>query len=207
MDKKLAVESLGRVLADTYILQLKTQSVHWHVVGSSFFAVHTLTELQYTELFTAVDEIAERIRALGADAPGSMAEFLKISRLKEGIGGSSDAEMVGELARVNRQMAELMRSEIDVMDDIDDYGSEDLLIRRLQVHEKSAWMLESLLVQLGAPAALLAPAPIKAEKKVKKEKKEKPVKLEPLVAVKKSEPVVESDSGSRRRLFGVKADG
>jgi|GEM_PF-236300 len=227
MDTKAAAQSLGRVLADSYVLLLKTQNVHWHVVGGAFVGVHTLTEQQYNELFLAVDEIAERIRALGAAAPGTMADYLKIARLKEGLGGADDASMVRGLVDAHAEMSDLLRKEIDIMDDLDDYGSEDLLVQRLRVHEKSAWMLRSILEQISAVKAVApavekaAPVEVKKESKPeKKEKKAKKVKAEPEIAPKKevplankgaekkAEPVVaSSNGGGRRKLFGVKADG
>lgn len=232
MDTQAAAQSMGRVLADSYVLMLKTQAVHWHVVGGSFVGIHNLTEEQYTEFFVAVDEIAERIRALGHEAPGSMAEYLKLSRLKEGVGGPSDEEMVTELLNAHSTMSDLLRKEIDIMDDLDDYGSEDLLVGRLRVHEKSAWMWKSVLTQITAMKGGSIPAPTapvksetpKAEKKKKKKAKlaspsapVKPVasvKVEAPVASAKAEPkpVVKtsagvSSGGGRRKLFGVKADG
>ncbi|ARU41287.1 hypothetical protein CCB80_09125 [Armatimonadetes bacterium Uphvl-Ar1] len=218
MDTQAAAQSLGRVLADSYVLMLKTQAVHWHVVGGSFVGIHTLTEEQYNEFFLAVDEIAERIRALGHDAPGSMAEYLKLSRLKEGVGGPSDEEMVTELLNAHSTMSELLRKEIDVMDDLDDYGSEDLLIGRLRVHEKSAWMWKSVLTQITAMKGAVAPvASVKEDKPVKKEKKKEKKALKSEDSVKKEVPlpfkkpeaaVAEPVSGGgRRKLFGVKAEG
>lgn len=231
MDTKAAAQSLGRVLADSYVLMLKTQNVHWHVVGGTFVGIHNLTEQQYSELFLAVDEIAERIRALGEIAPGTMSDYLKLARIPEGLGGSDDAAMVRGLVEAHSTMSDLLRKEIDIMDDLDDYGSEDLLVGRLRVHEKSAWMLKSILTQISAgKASISAPekavekvaeapkvAPVKEEKPAKKEKKkEKKAKAAPAPAakvekpasVKKEEPVAASNNGGgRRRLFGVKADG
>lgn len=230
MDTKASAASLGRVLADSYVLLLKTQNVHWHVVGGAFVGVHTLTEQQYNELFLAVDEIAERIRALGAAAPGTMADYLKLARLQEGLGGADDASMVRGLVAAHSTMSDLLRKEIDIMDDLDDYGSEDLLVQRLRIHEKSAWMLRSILEQIGAVnvAPVKAEAPVTEAPKVEVKKEAKPVKKEkkkekkaakpvvaapvavavPKTAEKKSEPVVASNNGSgRRKLFGVKADG
>ncbi len=233
MDTNAAAASLGRVLADSYVLMLKTQNVHWHVVGGAFVGVHTLTEQQYNDLFMAVDEIAERIRALGKVAPGTMAEYLQLARLSEGLGGTDDASMIRGLVEAHSTMSDLLRKEIDIMDDLDDYGSEDLFVQRLRVHEKTAWMLRSILEQIGggkAVAQVKADAPVatkveavkedKPEKKAKKkEKKVKapvaveaavPVKVPatPKVAAKKEETVTASNNGGgRRKLFGVKADG
>jgi starvation-inducible DNA-binding protein len=229
MDTKAAAASLGRVLADSYVLMLKTQNVHWHVVGGAFVGVHTLTEQQYGELFLAVDEIAERIRALGETAPGTMADYLKLARLKEGLGGADDAAMVGGLVDAHSTMSDLLRKEISSLGGMDDYGSEDLLVQRLRFHEKSAWMLRSILEQIGA-AKLVAPVKVaapavavdtpkvevkKEAKPAKKEKKAKKAKAEPEVIAKKEEPVTKkaeavvasNNGGGRRRLFGVKADG
>ncbi|QYK52864.1 MAG: DNA starvation/stationary phase protection protein [Fimbriimonadaceae bacterium] len=232
MNNRAAAESLSKVLADTYVLMLKTQNVHWHVVGASFVGIHKLSEEQYNELFMAVDEIAERIRALGATAPGSMAEYLKLARIKEGVNGSDDAAMVQTLVDANQEMAKLLRKEIDTMDDLDDYGSEDMLIARLQVHEKVAWMWDSMLGQMGAKKTALeevkekqAEAPKVAEKKAKevkaekvkeapkakeaKAKKEKKVEATKAVAAPKpkAEPAPEPSGGGRRRQFNVKANG
>ncbi|MBX3113269.1 MAG: DNA starvation/stationary phase protection protein [Fimbriimonadaceae bacterium] len=229
MNNRAAAESLSKVLADTYVLMLKTQNVHWHVVGASFVGIHKLSEEQYNELFMAVDEIAERIRALGATAPGSMAEYLKLARIKEGLNGNDDAAMVQALVDANQEMAKLLRKEIDTMDDLDDYGSEDMLIARLQVHEKVAWMWDSMLGQMGAKKTALeevkekqAEAPKVAEKKAKPEKvkevpkakESKPKKEKKASAPKAAAPKpvkaaapAEPTGGGRRRQFNVKANG
>lgn len=140
MDKQAVCKSLSSVLADTYVLMLKTQNVHWNVVGENFLPIHELTETQYTDLFAAVDELAERIRALGGKSPGTMKEFLDLTRLKEGAGGSDWKSMATELRDANLQMADLLRQEIEVVDQIDEDGTEDTYIARLKVHEKAAWM-------------------------------------------------------------------
>jgi starvation-inducible DNA-binding protein len=145
--QKIAAE-LSRFLADSYTLYLKTHNFHWNVTGPMFNALHVMFETQYTEQWNALDDTAERIRALGFNAPGSYAEFIKLSSIKEepGLTEALDwREMVRQLVEGNEAVCRSARRALEVADDADDEPTEDLLIQRLQTHEKNAWMLRSLL--------------------------------------------------------------
>lgn len=230
MEKQAAAQILSRVLADTAVLTVKTQNVHWHVSGLDFYGVHKLTEEQYGGLFAAQDELAERIRSLGQMAPATMAGYLKLARMQEGASGDAGA-MVAELASAHESMAKDLQQDISSLEKMGDLGSQDILIRRIQEHDKAAWVLRSVLApaaQAVRPAVASAPAKTEPEvtkvpvaetkkavkpekKKAKKPKKEKPqpaAKPKPAPAPVRETPVVASSNGSgRRRLFGVKADG
>jgi starvation-inducible DNA-binding protein len=143
--RERVAQALSRVLADTYTLYLQTHNFHWNVTGPLFAQLHTLFETQYTELAAAVDEIAERIRALGRRAPGSYREFGKLSRISEVDGSPAALEMVAILAKANEAVSRSSREALADAQAADDEGSADLLIQRMKVHEKNAWMLRSLL--------------------------------------------------------------
>ena len=147
-DRKKIAQSLSVFLADAYTLYLKTHNFHWNVTGPMFNALHNMFEGQYTEQWTALDDVAERIRALGFNAPGSYAEFIRLSSIKEepGLTQAPDwREMVRQLVVGNEAVCRSARKVLDVADDADDEPTEDLMIQRLQIHEKNAWMLRSLL--------------------------------------------------------------
>jgi starvation-inducible DNA-binding protein len=147
-DRKQVADGLSHVLADAYTLYLKTHNFHWNVTGPMFNALHVMFETQYTEQWAALDEIAERIRALGFNAPGSYAEFTRLSSIAEtpGLGDTADwRDMVRQLTLGNEALCRTARSVRKVADDAGDDPSVDLLTQRLQVHEKYAWMLRSLL--------------------------------------------------------------
>ncbi|BAV96670.1 starvation-inducible DNA-binding protein [Lysobacter enzymogenes] len=147
-DRKKIAEGLSRFLADSYTLYLKTHNFHWNVTGPMFNSLHVMFETQYNEQWTALDEIAERIRALGFNAPGSYAEFVRLSSIPEEPGLSDAAdwrEMVRQLVVGNEAVCRTARKVLDQADDVDDAPTEDLLTQRLQTHEKYAWMLRSLL--------------------------------------------------------------
>ncbi len=147
-DRREIATALSKFLADSYTLYLKTHNFHWNVTGPMFNALHNMFEAQYTEQWTALDDIAERIRALGYNAPGSYAEFIKLSSIKEEPGATEAPdwrEMVRQLVVGNEAVCRSARKAIDVADDADDEPTEDMLIQRLQTHEKYAWMLRSLL--------------------------------------------------------------
>jgi len=143
MKKDSRVEALSRLLADSYTLYLKTHNFHWNVKGPMFTTLHTLFETQYTELALAVDEIAERIRAVGAPAPGSYAAFSKLTGIKESEKVPSAVEMVKQLAADQDTVASSARAVLEVSQAAEDEVSADLAITRMQVHEKNAWMLRS----------------------------------------------------------------
>ncbi|MBT8226044.1 MAG: DNA starvation/stationary phase protection protein [Dactylosporangium sp.] len=141
---KVASE-LSRLLADSYTIYLKTHNFHWNVVGPHFGSLHTLFETQYTELALAVDEIAERIRALGHFAPGSYAEFVTLSNVPEAAGKYTAMQMVEALATDNETVVKTSAAVFEVAESAGDQPSCDLAVTRQQVHQKSAWMLRSFL--------------------------------------------------------------
>ena len=137
------VGALSTLLASSYTLYLKTHNYHWNVTGPMFTTLHTMFETQYTELALAVDEIAERIRALGAFAPGSYSAFAKLTAVKEETGRPEAIEMIRNLVSDQDTVAASARSVIEAAEAVRDQASADLATRRLQVHEKNAWMLRS----------------------------------------------------------------
>lgn len=147
-DCKLIAEGLSHFLADAYTLYLKTHSFHWNVTGPMFNTLHTMFETQYTEQWQALDEIAERIRTLGFNAPGSYAEFVKLASIKEEPTQDSAPDwktMVSQLLSGNEALCKSARKVLKSAADAGDDPTADLLTQRLQVHEKNAWMLRSLL--------------------------------------------------------------
>ena len=138
-------KSLARVLAETYVLYLKTHNFHWNVTGPNFAILHKLFEEQYQELANAVDEIAERIRALGFPAPGSYSQFLELSSICDESGVPSANEMIQQLLEGHEAIVATAREVFKVASEGGDSVTEDLLNQRMQVHEKTAWMLRSLL--------------------------------------------------------------
>jgi len=147
-DRRKIADGLSRFLADSYTLYLKTHNFHWNVTGPMFNSLHVMFMNQYTEQWTALDEIAERIRALGFNAPGSYAQFVKLASIKEESGDGAMPEwqeMVRQLVAGNEAVCRTGRKVLDIADDADDNPTEDLLTQRLQTHEKYAWMLRSLL--------------------------------------------------------------
>ena len=147
-DRKKIADGLSRYLADSFTLYLKTHNFHWNVTGPMFNTLHTMFEMQYTEQWNALDDVAERIRALGFNAPGSYREFVALSSIPEepGLTDSADwHEMVRQLVVGNEAVCRTARKVLDIADDADDAPTEDLMTQRLQTHEKYAWMLRSLL--------------------------------------------------------------
>ncbi len=138
------VSELERVLADTYTLYLKTHNFHWNVTGPRFNDLHAMFMVQYTEMWTAVDLIAERIRALGSPAPGSYKDFARLSSVKEADGVPSAEAMVAQLLAGHETVIRTLRAALGPADEANDQVSLDLLTQRMQVHEKTAWMLRSL---------------------------------------------------------------
>jgi starvation-inducible DNA-binding protein len=136
---------LSRLLADSYTTYLKTHNFHWNVTGPMFATLHTLFETQYTELATAVDEIAERIRALGMPAPGSYKAFAELSVVEEETGNPDATEMIRQLVTAQEAVARTAREVMPIAEAASDEPTADLLTQRMQIHEKNAWMLRSLL--------------------------------------------------------------
>lgn len=139
------VEALRQVVADSYALIGQTHICHWNVRGPEFFALHVAFEQQYTELFTAVDEIAERVRALGSLAPGGLANLAKLSSISEIEEDVKAVDMVAHLAKSNEVLVSSLSAARDLASDAGDSESEDLCIARIQVHQKTIWMLNSFL--------------------------------------------------------------
>lgn len=143
-DRASIVEGLSRLLADTYTLYLKTHNFHWNVKGPMFQTLHLMFEAQYTEMAAAVDLIAERIRALGFPAPGTYAEFSRLSQIKEIEGVLKADDMIRELIIGQETVVRTARSIFPMAEKAGDEATADLLTQRMQVHEKTAWMLRSL---------------------------------------------------------------
>jgi len=144
-DRKKIAEGLSRLLADTYTLYLKTHNFHWNVTGPMFNTLHLMFEGQYTELALAVDAIAERIRALGVHAPGSYKDFAKLSSIPEADGVPAAEEMIRQLVQGQEAVARTARDVFAAADAANDQPTADLLTQRPQTHEKTAWMLRSML--------------------------------------------------------------
>lgn len=138
-------EGLSHLLADTYTLYLKTHNYHWNVTGPMFQTLHLMFEGQYNELALAVDLIAERIRALGAKAPGSYREFTRLTSITEEDGAPSATDMIRDLLAGQEAVVRTARKLFPIADEANDEPTADLLTQRMQVHEKTAWMLRSLL--------------------------------------------------------------
>lgn len=136
---------LSKLLADSYSLYLKTHNYHWNVTGPQFNTLHTMFEGQYTELAAAVDEIAERIRTLGIKAPGSYSDFAKLTSIDEGSGEESAEEMIRQLVIGQETVVRTAREAFPAAELANDEPTADLLTQRMQLHEKNAWMLRSLL--------------------------------------------------------------
>lgn len=143
--RRAIAQGLSRLLADTYTLYLKTHNFHWNVTGPQFNTLHLMFETQYTELATAVDEIAERIRALGEPAPGSYAAFSRLSSIKEAEDVPTAEDMLRQLVADQEAVARTAREVFPLADDANDEPTAGLLSDRMQVHEKTAWMLRSML--------------------------------------------------------------
>jgi len=146
-DVQRVADALSNVLADTFILYLKTHNFHWNVTGPMFGTLHQMFEEQYNELWLAVDAIAERIRSVGFIAPGSYGEFTRLTYLQDAPAASSASEMIAELLRDHETTARTARAALAVARTAVDAPTEDLLTQRLAAHEKAAWMLRSLLAE------------------------------------------------------------
>ncbi|MEQ8664960.1 MAG: Dps family protein [Rhodospirillales bacterium] len=138
-------EGLSRLLADSYTLYLKTHNFHWNVTGPMFNTLHLMFEQQYTELAAAVDEIAERIRALGVAAPGSYSQFAALTEIAEETGTPSAEEMIAQLVKDQETVVRTARSVLPLAEEASDEPTADLLTQRMQMHEKTAWMLRSMI--------------------------------------------------------------
>lgn len=144
-DRKRIAESLSHVLADSYILYLKTHNFHWNVTGPMFQTLHIMFMEQYTELWNALDPIAERIRALDHPAPGSYKRYVELATIKEEDGVPNAKEMIRQLVDGQEAVVRTIRAAFKVAEEGGDQPSADLLVQRMEIHEKNAWMLRSLL--------------------------------------------------------------
>jgi starvation-inducible DNA-binding protein len=144
-DRQQIASGLSKLLADSYSLYLKTHNYHWNVEGPLFNTLHLMFEQHYTELATAVDEIAERIRALGVKAPGSYSAFGKLTSIEEASGYETAEEMIRQLVIGQETVARTAREAIKAAEAASDEPTADLLTQRMQIHEKNAWMLRSML--------------------------------------------------------------
>ncbi len=144
-DRAAIAGGLSRLLADSYTLYLMTHNYHWNVTGPMFNTLHLMFMDQYTEQWNAIDLIAERIRALGHPAPGTYREFVKLASIKESDGVPKAIDMIRNLVAAQEATARTARSLFPQVDKASDQPTMDLLTQRLEVHEKTAWMLRSLL--------------------------------------------------------------
>lgn len=144
-DRKKIAAGLSKLLADSYTLYLITHNFHWNVTGPQFQTLHLMFEAQYNELALAVDLIAERIRSLGVYAPGTYSEFAKLTSIEEPKGVPSARKMIEQLIDGHQAVVKTARSVFGVVDKASDEASADLLTQRMQLHEKTAWMLRSLI--------------------------------------------------------------
>ena len=146
-DKKreAIADGLSRLLADTYTLYLKTHNYHWNVTGPMFNTLHLMFEAQYTELALAVDQIAERIRALGYPAPGSYAQYSRLSVIRESETVPAAKDMIADLVKGQEAVIRTARKVFPAAEAASDEPTADLLTQRMQIHEKTAWMLRALL--------------------------------------------------------------
>ncbi len=152
-DRARIAEALSKMLADSYILYLKTHNFHWNVTGPMFQTLHSMFMMQYTELWNALDLIAERIRALGHPAPGSYKRYVELSSIPEEDGVPSAHDMIRQLVAGQEAVARTARAAFKVADAADDQPTADLLTQRMEVHEKNAWMLRVLLEDGGQAVA------------------------------------------------------
>ena len=144
-DRKKIADGLARMLADTYTLYLKTHNFHWNVTGPMFQTLHLMFMTQYTEIWTAVDMVAERIRGLGYPAPGTYKEFAALTSIKESSGVPNAKEMIKQLVAGQEAVVRTARELLPVAEKVGDQPTVDLLSARMLVHEQNAWMLRSLL--------------------------------------------------------------
>lgn len=153
MSKKNSESSsvLLQVLADTFVLYFKTHSAHWNITGAGFFGLHNLLEEQYTDMFTAVDDIAERVRALNSPAPSNLLELVELAKIKPTLPKNKARDgsgLIEALLADQEIMIAGLKAALETLDDLDDEASEDIVIQRLRTHEKQVWMLRSTIAKL-----------------------------------------------------------
>lgn len=145
MSNKPVTEAIGTIVANTYRLMFKTQAFHWNAKGPLFPSFHALTETQYTELFKAVDDLAERMLALGTEAPSSLDEIMTISEVRDRLDVPAIEEMIRELVDDNREIAVKCQDGVNKAEEANDSATADMLTARRFTHEKQAWLLEAML--------------------------------------------------------------
>lgn len=210
MEGSKTSRALAVALAETYALMVKTQGYHWNVVGPYFKELHDLFQVQYEELFLAVDEIAEQLRACGATAPNGLAQLAALSTMKEGSAAYDDQTMLEDLAASNEVVQRACRDALRAAEAVGDDATMDLMTTRVRAHAKAVWMLRSSM-QVRAAKAAAAPAPPaeapKAKKKKPKEKAAKAAKAQPaaVAAAPAVTPGLKAASG--RPKPSVKASG
>lgn len=150
--KRTAVaKELSKFLGTTYVLYQKTLFYHWNVTGVHFYGLHLMMEAQYQELHTAGDEVAERVRALGFTVPGTFREFLELSTIKEDAGlPKNEKEMLNNLLDAHEAASKEARKVADIAEDADDMATSDMMVDRMKVHDKAAWMLRALLTETAS---------------------------------------------------------
>ncbi len=146
-DRKAIAEKLGVVLADTYMLFIKTQGVHWNVTGPAFFSIHKLTEEHYENLYASIDELAERIRALGMKAPASYTKYGELSSIKDVDEPKSAGDMIKMLIADHETTISTLRSAVESFEDKKDFVTADMLTTRLTWHEQAVWMLNAIVAE------------------------------------------------------------
>lgn len=140
------VKGLERAVANAYALTIKTHAYHWNVQGPNFYGLHKMLQEQYEELFPAIDELAERMRALGSYAPGGLEDFKKLSDLSEPKPGGTDwKEMISDLIASRKMILEQEQGVMDAADEVDDQTTADLMAERIGKHQEAIWMMDSLL--------------------------------------------------------------
>jgi len=144
-DRSALAEKLTEAVADSYLLYVKTQGFHWNVVGPLFYSLHKLTEVQYEDLAEAIDDIAERIRAIGFTAPGSFAQFQQVTSIKEETGSVTAEEMIRQLAEDNETCSRNLRNAAAAAEAVEDVNTADLLTARIGQHEENTWMLRAMM--------------------------------------------------------------
>ena len=144
-DRKKIADGLSRLLADSYTLYLKTHNFHWNVTGPQFNSLHNMFMTQYSEIWNALDMIAERIRSLGYPAPGSYKQFVALSSIPEDEGAPKAKDMIRQLVAGQEAVTRTAREVFKVVEKANDQPTADLLTQRMEIHEKNAWMLRSLL--------------------------------------------------------------
>jgi starvation-inducible DNA-binding protein len=144
-DNQKVAANVASCLADSYLLMVKTQAYHWNAVGPLFHSIHLLTEEQYQNLFAAVDEMAERIRALGYPAPSSITEMVSLSEISEDTGNPTTEQMIKNLIADHEVAARRFRQSAERAEELSDIVTADMLTERIAFHEKAIWMLRALL--------------------------------------------------------------